>query len=120
MAKFSNSSLILLDECHPDIQIIMHRAIEIYDFKVLCGYRDKEAQNAAYPQFSSLRWPESKHNQKPSRAIDIAPYPVDWNDLNRFYKLDGVVETVADWFSIPIVWGGTFNNFDGGHFELKD
>ena len=36
---------------------------------------------------SKLSWLESKHNCEPSRAVDIAPYPIDWDDRERFSHL---------------------------------
>lgn len=35
------------------------------------------------------------HSTVPSRAVDIAPYPVDWADKERFVLLAGFVLGVA-------------------------
>lgn len=121
MYSFSPASRKNLDECHPDLQMIMHRAIEIVDFSIICGHRNKEDQNAAYDAGTSkLKWPGSSHNIFPSNACDAIPYPVDWDDKTGFYFLAGVITACADQFGIPIVWGGTYENFfDGPHYELK-
>ncbi len=60
-------------------------------------------------------------------AADMAPYPVDWNDRNRFFYLAGIVKGCAARLGLKVRWGGDFNqdqNFrndsfvDLPHFEL--
>jgi len=97
----------------------MNRAIKLYDFSVLCGFRNEADQDFAYDNgFSKLKWPNSKHNSKPSRAVDIAPYPINWNDSVRFTELAIVVKGIASELFIPIAWGGDWRFFDLPHFEL--
>jgi peptidoglycan L-alanyl-D-glutamate endopeptidase CwlK len=132
MPKFSDASARRLATCSPHLQEIMRRAIQITDFTVLCGYRTKAEQDKAYAEKrSQTPWPKSLHNQEPSRAVDIAPYPIEWPDaktdnyaeyarkLGRFYQLAGVVKAFAAQLGIPIRWGGDWLNFkDYPHFEL--
>lgn len=60
----------------------------VSDITVLCGYRGEAAQNKAFREGKSkLLYPHSKHNRTPSRAVDIAPYPIDWGDLAAFEAL---------------------------------
>jgi peptidoglycan L-alanyl-D-glutamate endopeptidase CwlK len=98
----------------------MNEAIKVMDFSVLCGHRDKEAQNKAFREgFSKAEYPKSKHNQIPSQAIDIAPYPVRWSDRERFVRLAGIVEGIAHSKNIKIRWGGDFSTIeDLPHIEL--
>jgi len=56
------------------------------------------------------------HNRYPSRAIDLAPWPLDWSDIRRFYYFGGFVVGVANKLDIPIRWGGDWD----GDFEVKD
>lgn len=140
MPVFSDISQQRLETCHPDLQKVAVRAIELFDFSVLHGHRGKELQNKLYEQgASTLRWPESKHNKKPAEAIDIAPYPIDWGDnpddpkhaiaIGRFYYLAGVMEAVSTHLGVTLRWGGDWdddNDFfdqefnDLVHFELQD
>ena len=101
--------------------MILKEAIHIYDFSVLCGHRGKDEQNLAYKKgFSKLKFPESKHNSIPSRAVDIAPYPIDWDDHKRFYELAGIIKGIAHEKGIEIRWGGNFRGWkDLPHFELR-
>ena len=55
-----------------------------------------------------------------AEAVDIAPYPIDWNDLNRFRKLSEHILKKAKQLNIPITWGGNFKTLvDMPHYELK-
>lgn len=100
------------------------------DFAVLCGYRDEAAQARGVAKGASrLAFPRSKHNRKPSRAVDIAPWPIDWDDLGRFRLLAGHVLGVAGVLRVPLRWGGDWNRDfnerderfrDLPHFELLD
>lgn len=74
MPSFGTSSQKRLNTCESDIQIICDEAIKIIDFSIITGHRTEEKQNALYPKYTKLLWPDGKHNSFPSRAIDIAPY----------------------------------------------
>lgn len=111
----------------------MRDAIQYVDFSVIEGHRGKEAQNEAYrKKLSQTPWPKSKHNAKPSRAVDIAPYPIDWSAnpqaLERFVYLAGFVMASARRMGIGVRWGGNWKRNDDmrkegafrdyPHFEL--
>lgn len=121
MPKFSKRSKKRLLECDPKLRKIMNEAIKHYDFSILCGHRGKQAQNKAYYSgFSTLMFPKSRHNKKPSLAVDIAPYPIDWSNSARFYTLAGVVKLVAKQLKIRYSWGGNWKNFkDLPHYQVK-
>lgn len=122
MPTFSQTSAKRLATCDPRLQEIMNEVVKMYDISILCGHRGEEEQNAAHMEGrSKLVWPESNHNVVPSRAVDIAPYPIDWDDINRFHFMAGVVTTVAAQHGYKIRWGGDWATFfDGPHFELVD
>ena len=106
MYKFGKSSQARLDTCHPKIKEILEEAIQIIDFSVLCGHRGESAQNDAYNSgLSKLQFPQSKHNQMPSIAVDIAPYPIDWNNKVRFAQLGGIIKGIAHMKGIKIRCG---------------
>jgi hypothetical protein len=96
MYKFGKKSQQRLDTCIPEIQEIMHEAIKIIDFSIDCGTRSKEEQDDAFRRGASkVQFPNSKHNANPSPAIDVIPYPVDWNDIPRFAQLGGIIKGIA-------------------------
>lgn len=128
MPGFSQQSLEKLSTCHPDLQRLFAEVIGVVDCRVIEGHRGKEAQDKAFAEGKSkLRFPQSKHNANPSLAVDVVPYPVDWNDRERFCHLAGVVQGVAHALGIRIRWGGDWNQngqwrderfVDMPHFEL--
>lgn len=60
--------------------------------------------------------PEDKAAGKKSRAVDVTPYPIDWNDRDRFMHFAGIVRGIASQLGIKIRWGG---NWDGGDLEKQ-
>lgn len=94
--SFGKSSRKKLETCHPKIQEILNEAIKYVDFSVICGHRSKEEQEDAYHSgMSKVRFPNSKHNKYPSMAVDVAPYPIDWANTERFAFLQGVILGIA-------------------------
>lgn len=121
MNKFSSHSKKQLATCDNRLQEIMNRAIVEADFSILCGFRPEADQNYAFDNgFSKLKWPKSDHNFYPSRAVDAAPYPINWNDAVRFVQLSHIIKRIAEELFIEIVWGGDWVKFiDMPHYQLK-
>ena len=118
MPKFSKISKERLSTCDSRLQEIMNELIEFYDFSVLCGHRGKEAQEEAVAKGTrSLHWPNSKHNTVPSLAIDIAPYPIDWENIERFKYLGSLVFKIAVRKGITLRWGASWGDYP--HFEIR-
>lgn len=90
--------------------------------EVLCGYRSRDEQEAAFKAGrSKLRFPYSKHNKMPAMAVDLAPLPIDWDDLARFQALGAVVLAKADALGLPLSWGGAWPRLrDYPHFEIDE
>jgi hypothetical protein len=139
--KFGARSIARLETCESRLQAVVRRAmsLQLMDFTVLVGHRDQAAQEDAFERGASKRrWPNSKHNSVPSRAIDIAPWPIRWGDedsptrlkdIGNFYRLAGIVLATAREWNVPLRWGGDWN-MDGDiydqdfddlvHFELVE
>lgn len=122
MARFSKISGQRLSTCDNELITLMNSCIAEYDFSVLCGHRGEAEQNKAFNEGKSkLKYPNSKHNSYPSKAVDIAPYPIDWNDIGRFKELAEIVKKKAKELGIEIEWGGDWGKFkDYPHWQLKD
>ena len=126
--RFSRKSLENLSTCAKPLQILFKKCIEVtdIDFTVICGHRDKKSQDEAYRLgHSQLRWPRSNHNKFPSLATDIAPYPIDWKDLDRFDELSKIIKSVWEEMTeeerggFDLSWGGDWKKFlDRPHWEL--
>jgi len=129
--SFSRSSLAKLKTCHPDLKRLALEVVKQFDCTVVCGHRDRVQQNLAVIQGrSKTKYPNSKHNSKPSMGIDLAPYiagkGLSWS-ASQCYYFAGYVIAKAEELGIKIRWGGdwdgdrdvhdqTFN--DLVHFEL--
>lgn len=120
--RFSSNSLKALKTVDAALREICNRAIAEYDFSVLCGHRNEHEQNEAYDGgYTRLKWPYSKHNSYPSRAVDLAPYPIRWLEPVRFVELSKVILRIAYELMIDVEWGGTWSRFpDLPHYQLVD
>lgn len=120
MPDFGSKSQERLVTLHDKLQYTLQDAIKITDFAIVWGYRDEASQNEAYATGHSDRpWPNSLHNQMPSRAVDVAPWPIHWESLQDFIFLAGVITACAGARGIKIKWGGRWKHpQDWGHFEL--
>jgi len=96
MPKFSQTSLSKLSTCHIDLQILFKEVIKYFDCQILEGHRGQAAQDAAYAAGNSqLKYPNGKHNSILSNAVDVSPYPIDWNNHKRFYWFAGYCLGIA-------------------------
>lgn len=124
--KLSERSQQILATCHPDLQRLIQEVALQFPLVVLQGERTPEEQARLVTKGYS-RTLDSKHLGRPARAVDIAPDPVDWNDLPRFYFLAGYVRGIAAKLEIPCRFGADWDGDtnvaeeklkDPGHIEL--
>lgn len=128
MYSYSKASATNRLSCHSNLQFLFWEVLKTYDHSILCGHRGKKEQEKAFEnKQSEIRYPFSKHNKKPSLAVDVAPYPIDWDNLYRFYHFSGFVCGVADRLlaegviSHKIRWGGDWNgNRDFSDQDFND
>ena len=117
MPRFGKTSRTRLSTCHEDLQKVFNEVIKHTDCSILCGHRGEEAQRAAVASGHSKKaWPLGRHNKKPSLAVDVSPYPVEWDNLERFTLFAGFVLGIAKSMEIELIWG---NDWDGD-FDTKD
>lgn len=130
MNSYSTVSAIRLTQCDKRLQAVFNEALDTIDHTIITGYRSSKEQNELYRTGKSqVQYPNSKHNAAPSRAVDAAPYPIDWNDRERATLFAGFVMGIARAKGINLRWGGDWdgdwrvkdNIFDDlWHFELTD
>jgi len=136
MNNWSTRSTQRYKEIHPELQLLADVVLQIHDCAMMCGHRTEEAQNEAYYKGNSkVQWPNSKHNSKPSMAMDLAPYVKGQSywDREQVLYFAGIVVATANimyeqkHMTYKLKWGGDWdadNNFkehsffDGIHFEL--
>ena len=116
-SSFSPRSLNKLSSCDPRLKELFMEVVKVYDCTVLEGHRSKERQDElCRTGFSRVQYPNSRHNLVPSFAVDVGPYPIDWNDRERFVAFGSFVRGVAHVKGIPLRWGGDWDQ----DFDLKD
>jgi peptidoglycan L-alanyl-D-glutamate endopeptidase CwlK len=135
MPSFGTASKNRRATLDPRLRQIVNEAIKVFDFTIVCGHRGKKAQEKAFKDGKSqLHWPHSKHNTKPSIAVDLAPYDpqarrIDWNNRDRFVLLAGVILGIAHKMGVKLRWGGDWDSdtfmkdqrfHDRPHFEIVD
>jgi len=128
--EFSKQSLANLKTCDKRLQKLFNEVIKHFDCSIIGGYRSNSEQEYFFKKgLTKLRGGESKHNLQLSQAVDVCPYPIDWNNHKRYILLAGYVKGIASQMNIKIRWGGdwdsdnimkdqTFNDLP--HFEIID
>ena len=118
MPSFGDRSLKNLDSCHLDLQDLMNEAIKHVDFSVIEGHRTTKRQQELYADGRSTLdgvHKKSKHQEFPSRAVDVLPYPADlhdkniWQDPHRFLLFLGTVKGLAISMNIDIRLGADWD-----------
>ncbi len=85
MYFYSQNSKKRLSSADPMLQTLFNEVIKRVDITIIFGHRTKEEQEAQFVAGNTkLHYPQSKHNSMPSQAVDAAPYPIDWKNLERF------------------------------------
>lgn len=128
--KWGKHSKAEYDTLDPRLQKVADKVLEFWDCVMQQGRRT-EAEHQLNLAKGTSHTKNSKHvtGDKPSRAMDLAPFPVDWKDTERFYAFAGCVIMCGYMMGIKLRWGGDWdsdrdlhdqNFFDLVHFELVD
>ena len=134
MYKLGSRSVGNLKGIHPNLQKVVEKAIELssQDFTVISGVRTTKEQQDLYAQgrtkagnvVTNADGVRSKSNHQVKydgygHAVDIVPYPVDWDDLSKFKAIATAMKLAACELKVNIDWGGDWKMKDFPHFELK-
>lgn len=123
---------------------VAKRAIQItkQDFVIIEGLRTREqmminygkgrtaAQLAKFgipasyakPKEAKVTWLNNPFasNHASGKAIDVVPYPVDWNDIGKFRTIADAFKQAARELGVKLEWGGDWSKSkDYSHFEVK-
>ena len=117
MPRFGKRSKERLASCNADLRMVFNEVIKFVDCTILEGHREKERQNQLFDEGKTkVLYPDGRHNDFPSNAVDVVPYPVDWKDRERMTLFAGFVLGVASQMGIELRWGGDWDQ----DFEVKD
>ena len=132
--KLGKTSLARLQGVDETLVNVVKRAIEIseVDFTVLEGVRTLDRQRELYAQGRTapgkiVTWTmKSRHIE--GKAVDLVPYPLDWNDLEKFSKIKDAMFQAARELDVNLRWGADWDGdgkyrekgeYDSPHFELN-
>lgn len=149
--KLSQRSLDRLKGVDERLVKVVKRAIELspIDFMVLEGVRTKEQCMVNYgkgrtvaqcsakgvpakyanPSAAKVTWLNNPFASKhcDGKAVDLVPYPVDWQDLKKFDAIAKAMFAAAKELDIKIRWGADWDGdgkprergeSDSPHFEI--
>ena len=125
MPKFGRKSLAELRGLDSGLVNVLNQAIKHFDFTVIEGIRSLETQTQ-YVADGVSKTLKSKHLE--AKAVDIAPYPINYDDTERFVYLGGFILGVAQ-LGVKLRWGldwdmDTYTKDtkfrDIGHFEIRE
>lgn len=132
MPAFGGKSEGQLITCDDKLIFVARKAIIVRDFSVIEGHRIETLQNHYFDiGTSKLRWPEGEHNDMPSRAYDLWPYPSptkeDWENREYWIEWSSWYRGFAAGVGVVLISGMDWDNdydlddqkfHDGPHFHL--
>lgn len=132
MPEFGARSKKNLEGVHPDLAFLFRQVVKHFDCTITAGLRSDADQAALYAQGRTKPGKivtqvdgvtkRSKHQVhetpegKYAIAVDAAPFPIDWNDIDRFRHFAGFVLGMAAAYGIPVRSGVDWD----GDTELDD
>jgi len=120
--RWGARSLAVREEIHHELVLCVDQCLEWSEFDLTLteGVRDIEGQTKAYRAgLSELQWPQSKHNMRPSDAVHIEPYPIDYTDLDRYKILGGLMIAAGGLLQVKLRWLGPTSLRDWAHWERR-
>jgi len=129
MPAFSQRSIQRLETCDARLRRLFRAVVVEHDCTILEGHRSVARQQELHRQGKSkidgVRR-KGQHNYKPSRAVDVAPYPIDWNTSKpatrkRWLDFARAVFAEADRQGLKVRWGVDWNqNWDRVSDPMSD
>jgi len=125
MARFGKTSRRRLKGVDTKLVNVLNELIKIMDVTIIEGLRSEERQEKLLKE-GKTKTKFSKHIE--GKAVDLAPYPIDWKDRERFHYMGGMVRGIGKQLNVNIRWGGDWdsdgevadNSFDDlVHVEIK-
>jgi len=113
MYKFGKRSKERLKGVNAKLVNVLNELIKIMDVTIIEGLRSKERQEQLLAE-GKTKTKYSKHIQ--GKAVDLAPYPIDWEDRERFHYMGGMLRGIAKNMNVNLRRGGDWDS-DG---EIKD
>jgi|TARA_R110000824_G_scaffold275050_2_gene463749 peptidoglycan L-alanyl-D-glutamate endopeptidase CwlK len=132
MPKFGKRSRDRLKGVDAKLVNVLNEVVKYFDITIIEGLRSQKRQDELVAEGKS-KTKFGKHVL--GKAVDLAPYPIDWKARDDFHLLGGFILGVASQMDVNVRWGGDWsasslykgkrttkdNSFDDlVHFELKE
>ncbi len=126
MYKFGKRSKKRLKGVDHRLIMILDELIKMMDVTIIEGLRSAERQEELLKK-GATKVKYSKHME--GKAVDLAPYPIDWEDRDTFHYMAGMVRGIGHLLNIKVRVGADWdsdgntkdNSFDDlVHIELVD
>ena len=126
MYKFGKRSRERLKGVDTRLINVLNELIKMMDVTIIEGVRTKERQAELLKQ-GATKVKYSKHME--GKAVDLSPYPIDWENRDGFYYMGGMIRGIAKQLGLKVRFGGDWNsdgdtkdnNFDDlVHIEILD
>ena len=132
MPRFGKRSRDRLKGVDAKLVNVLNEVVKYFDITIIEGLRSQKRQDELVAEGKS-KTKFGKHVL--GKAVDLAPYPIDWKARDDFHLLGGFVLGVASQMGVNVRWGGDWsssslykgkrttkdNSFDDlVHFELKE
>jgi len=117
MPRFGKKSKERLKGVDTKLVNVLNELIKIMDCTIIEGVRSEEKQQEYFKKGKSkIDGITKKGMHQLGKAIDLAPYPIDWNDRDRFHYMGGMIRGIAKQLNVNVRWGGDWDS-DG---QTKD
>tara|TARA_R100000742_G_C4272134_1_gene91235 strand:+ start:893 stop:1273 length:381 start_codon:yes stop_codon:yes gene_type:complete len=126
MYKFGRRSRERLKGVDVRLVNVLNELIKMMDVTIIEGLRSAERQEELLAKGATkVRY--SKHME--GKAVDLSPYPIDWENRDGFYYMGGMIRGIAKQMGVNVRFGGDWdsdgdtkdNSFDDlVHVEIKD
>jgi|TARA_R100001480_G_scaffold65931_1_gene77717 peptidoglycan L-alanyl-D-glutamate endopeptidase CwlK len=130
MPKFGKRSIRRLKGVDSRLRNVLNELIKIMDVTIIEGVRSTEKQQEYFKKGKSkIDGINKKGQHQLGKAVDLAPYPIDWNDRDRMHYMGGMLIGIGHSMGYKLRWGGDWdrdgetkdNNFDDlVHIEIRD
>lgn len=120
--RWSYSSLIKLEQLDVGLRCLVNKVRDKRDISIITGHRGEADQDLMVRLGRSrVVWPDSKHNQLPSFAVDVQPYPYIEKTLEKdLGYIAGLFVAYGDAEGLTIRWGGDWDKDGETHDQDWD
>ena len=130
MYKYGKRSKSRMKGIDKRLREVLDHLIKIMDVTIIEGKRSAKTQQEYFIKGKSkLDGITKKSQHQIGKAVDLAPYPIDWNDRDRMHYMGGMLRGIGLMLGYKLRYGGDWdgdgqtkdNKFDDlVHIEIRD